>query len=77
MKPQTEKLLEALRKGPLTTKQIRDRLGIGMPATRIFELRQAGYTIASKRVEVKNRGGQTCQVAQYRLIDEQEKQAAA
>lgn len=57
MKPQTEKLLEALRRGAMTTKQIRDQLGIGMPATRIFELREAGYQILSKPATVKNRQG--------------------
>lgn len=69
MKPQCQQLLEALQQGPLTTKQIRDRLGIGMPATRVYELRHAGHPIARETVTVRNRHGKPCRVARYRLAD--------
>ncbi|MDQ2069281.1 helix-turn-helix domain-containing protein [Natronospira bacteriovora] len=67
MKQQCEVLLKALKRGPMTTKQIRDTLGIGMPATRVFDLKQAGYDIVSKRKKVKTRYGKT-QVAEYHYL---------
>lgn len=70
MKQQTLRLLEALRKRSMTTKQIRDELGIGMPATRVHELRGAGYCIETDRVSVANRFGETCRAAQYTLIED-------
>lgn len=70
MKEQCDRLLNALRKGPLTTGQIRERLGIGMPATRIFELKQQSHTITTLRVEVRNRFGGISRVAKYMLVEE-------
>lgn len=67
MKQQCEVLLAELKKGPMTTKQIRDHLGIGMPATRVFDLKQAGYEIVSKRKKVRTRYGHT-QVAEYHYL---------
>lgn len=69
MKAQCERLLSALRQGPLTTGEIRGGLGIGMPATRVFELKQAGYDIRTEPVKVANRFGQSTRVARYTLID--------
>ncbi len=79
MKDQCNRLLDALQNGPLTTGEIRTRLGIGMPATRVFELKRAGYRIESEMVKVPNRFGQSSRVARYTLIDtpaEQERKAA-
>jgi hypothetical protein len=42
---QRARLLELLRVQPLDTIQIRERLGIMSPASRIYELRKMGYNI--------------------------------
>lgn len=62
-------LLAALKKRPLTTGEIRSQLGIGMPATRVFELKEAGHTIITERVQVRTRRGMS-RVARYRLVKE-------
>lgn len=63
---QRDRLLEALKRGDMTTGEIREQLGIGMPATRVFELRAQGEDITTHRVEVRNRFGELARVAQYR-----------
>lgn len=64
---QNDLLLSALRKGPLTSMQILDQLGIARGAARVHELRQAGHDIRSTPIEVSNRRGETCRVALYSL----------
>lgn len=76
MKQQCEVLLKALKRGPMTTKQIRDSLGIGMPATRIFELRAEGHVIEKEMVRVRTRDG-CASVAKYTLVEEHQGRAAA
>lgn len=66
MKPQCVEVLSALRRRPLTTNEIR-ALGIGVPQTRIFELREAGYPIRTDLVQVRTRRG-TSRVARYTLL---------
>ena len=68
---QNEKLLKALRAGPLTGLQILDKLGIARAAARVHELRQAGHDIRSTPLEVTNRDGETCRVALYSLATPQ------
>ena len=67
MTPQCEELLDALRQRPLTTGEIRNQLGIGMPATRVFELRELGHNIKTETVEVRTRRGKAARVARYTL----------
>ena len=69
MKGQCVDLLAALKRGPLTTGEIRGKLGIGMPATRVYELKQEGHEIVTERVTVKTRRG-VSRVARYRLVKE-------
>ena len=66
IKNQRQLLLAELRKGPMTTGEIRRRLGIGMPATRVFELRDDGHEIVTEMVGVRTRRG-TSRVARYTL----------
>ncbi|SFD67294.1 Helix-turn-helix domain-containing protein [Thiohalospira halophila DSM 15071] len=73
---QTTDLLHALQEGPLTTGEIRAELGIGMPATRVFELRERGHTVITETVEVRTRRGAS-RVARYRLIEEAPAEQAA
>lgn len=65
MKRQRDRLLKALQKRSMTTNEIRITLGIGMPATRVFELKEEGYDIATEMVPVINRFGEEVRVAKY------------
>ncbi len=65
-KTQRDALLAALKKQRMTTEQIRNQLHIGMPATRIFELKQAGHKIKSELITVNTHFGET-RVARYTL----------
>ena len=63
---QNEWVLEQLQKGRrLTPKEAMDERGVMRLGARIYELKQAGHFIATEMVEVSNRYGQTCHVAQY------------
>lgn len=68
MKPQCDQLLRSLKRGPMTTGEIRSKLGISMPATRIFELKEEGHNIVTELTFVRNRYGDHVRVARYRLI---------
>lgn len=68
---QNDLLLRELKKGPVTSLEVLDRLGIARAAARVHELRQAGYEIRSTPVEVRNRRGEPCRVAQYSLVSQQ------
>jgi len=65
-KTQREALLAALKKRRMTTEQIRSQLHIGMPATRIFELKQDGHKIKSELIKINTHYGET-KVARYTL----------
>lgn len=45
------------------------RYGITRLSARIFDLRKAGYKIASDTVKTKNRDGKCCQYEVFRLED--------
>jgi len=77
MNSQCDRLLKALRRRPMTTRQIEDRLGIGRPASRVDELRQAGYDIETTLVPVVNRYGERARVARYSLAKAGHKRRAA
>lgn len=62
---QRDRLLAALKRRPMTTAEIREQLGIGMPATRVYELRHEGEDIETEKVEVRNRFGELSRVARY------------
>ncbi len=64
---QADALLRELDRGPVTALQALERLGISRTAARVFELRQRGFDITSQMVEVRNRHGELCRVAQYTL----------
>lgn len=68
MKTQNEKIIWYLTDvGPLTQLDAMKDLGIARLASRINELRNEGYQIESTRKAVKNRFGETCYIAEYRL----------
>ncbi len=67
---QRDRLLDYLkahgRIDPLSAWQ---EIGIYRLAPRVLELRQAGHSIAKETVEVRNRYGESCRVACYRLVE--------
>lgn len=70
---QNEKMLAALRRGPITAMQALTQLGISRAAARVWDLRQAGYDVHSATITVPNRDGQPCKVALYTLASTQMK----
>jgi len=70
-KAQNEKLLEALKKGPMTAAEIWKDLGIARASARVFDLREAGFDIHSTEITVRNRDGAPCRVALYSLATQQ------
>lgn len=68
---QKERVLAYIKKhGSITQKQA-DKIAVKRLPSRIFDLREMGYTIVSDMVKVKNRYGETCRVARYRLAAEE------
>ena len=66
---QRERFLRALRLGTVNTFDARDRLGILMPAARIFELRALGYEIdVDYRRAVDRDGVEHDRIAHYSLL---------
>ena len=67
---QKQRVLDYLRSGnTITSLDAFHELGITQLATRIFELKQQGYPIQSKRIDVENRFGEECAVCEYYLGD--------
>lgn len=65
---QRDRILEVLQAGhTLTTLEARRELDVLMPATRIFELREAGHPIDKVMVEARTDVGVTHRVALYFL----------
>lgn len=65
----TDRVLERLKKGPLTQLEALTELGVMRLGARILELRDAGHPIITETVEVATRiAGETARVARYRLI---------
>ncbi|QBJ79585.1 helix-turn-helix domain-containing protein [Aquitalea sp. USM4] len=68
---QRYRLLTALRQGPVTTFDARDRMNILMPAARVKELRLSGYKIDTIRIQLMDQNGHRHSgVAKYVLIRE-------
>ena len=68
---QLERIREHFEGGnTVTSLEAYDKLGITQLATRIFELKQQGYPIQSRRIDVENRFGEECSVCEYYLAGE-------
>lgn len=70
IRPQTMAVLNLLRtrtRGITSLTALRE-LGVARLASRIHELRDAGYRIDVQRIAVPVRGGRTSYVALYRLV---------
>ncbi len=65
---QRNRLLDALRCGPITTIEARRNLDILMPAARVWELRQDGMQIETIFVWQDTDAGKAHQVAKYVLV---------
>lgn len=64
---QKQRLLNALKAGPLTPMECWNQLGIYRVSGRILELRQDGHDIKTEMVDVENQFGEPCRVARYSL----------
>lgn len=68
---QCERLVEYMEKHPIngvTQIDALNELGILRLASRISELRSDGYVIEKEMISVKNKFGEKCFVARYRLV---------
>lgn len=68
---QCERLVEYMERHPIdgvTQIEALNQLGILRLASRISELRSDGYVIEKEMISVKNRFGEKCSVARYRLV---------
>ena len=52
----------------ITPLQAQEKYGIQRLSARIADLKDMGYKISTNIVEVHNRRGDICRVAQYRLV---------
>ena len=68
---QNAALLDALQRKPMTATEIWQELGIARASARVFDLRTEGHDIRSEAITVRNRHGDTCRVALYRLASAQ------
>lgn len=67
---QAEKIIKYMRYfGSITQRDAINDLGCMRLASRISELKSAGYRINRSMVKVKNRWGETCLIAQYSLAE--------
>ena len=65
---QAQRVLEYIEKhGSITQHEAMIDLGIARLASRIWDLKEAGYNITGEMVKVKNRYGETCRVKQYSM----------
>lgn len=64
---QCDRLLKRLEVGPVDPMTALNELSIARLAARIFDLREAGHAVDRELIEVTNRFGEPCRVAQYRL----------
>lgn len=69
MNSQRDQILAHLeRHGRITPLEALDRYGCFRLGARVYELREAGVNIDTKRKEVKTRRGSKSVVAEYRLV---------
>ena len=65
---QSQRILEHLRQhGSITQADAIENYGIMRLASRVDELRKAGHPIITERVEGRNRYGEKCHWARYRM----------
>lgn len=64
---QTERVLEYMEKHGGITQLEADELAVKRLASRICDIRKAGFPIETERVTVKNRYGEKCSVSRYKL----------
>ena len=71
MRTQNEMILKHLKthKRGLTAMQALDKFGCMRLASRISDLRRMGYEISREMIAVRNRDGETCYVANYKLME--------
>ena len=71
MRTQNEMILKHLQthKRGITPMQALEKFGCMRLASRISDLRQMGYVISREMIAVKNRDGETCHVANYKLME--------
>lgn len=74
--PQCQRVLDRLRVGPLTQSEALNDLGVWRLASRITDLRNAGYIISKQTITVKNRFDEECSIAEYRLHEHPRDNAA-
>lgn len=68
---QCEMIVQYIREnGSITTLEAIRELGITRLASRIHDLREAGYCIEKENIKVHNRYGEACQVASYKFKGE-------
>jgi hypothetical protein len=68
MRSKTEAVLDWLKTGAgITSMEAFKELGVTRLSAVIFNLRKKGYDIESETVEVRDRFGEHCKVARYRL----------
>lgn len=68
---QCERLVEYMERHPIdgvTQIEALNQLGILRLASRISELKSDGYVIEKEMISIKNRFGEKCSVARYRLV---------
>lgn len=66
---QRDKVLSYIRDfGCITTWEAYSELGISQLGARIFELKQRGYEITTKRIYTQNRYGEKTHYDEYRLV---------
>lgn len=69
MKTQCEKIIDFMRDhGSITARQAY-HLGIMRLASRITDLKRAGYKIKSEDIKVQNRDGSSSHVAKYSFLE--------
>lgn len=64
---QEKRILERLKKGPMTKLEAITQLGVLNVGARILELRRQGHAIKTEMINVRNRFGESCRVAEYSL----------
>lgn len=65
---QEKRVLQRLKQNPLTQYQASKELGVQRLGARIYDLKAKGHNIHTRTVEVKNRFGDMCRVAEYSLL---------
>ena len=71
MKTQNQQILRHLKthKKGINPMQALEKFGCMRLASRISDLRRMGYEISREMIAVRNRDGETCHVANYKLVE--------